>query len=156
MDRLSELTKSVAEWIAVGLFAAVLVLQTLNITFRYSGIVDPWMWVEEFSTFAFIWILFLLWHVADREGAHFTVDFLVAKLSPRRQLHVKGFAHAVSLLFALLVIWASAAFLPTTMLYTTNSFDWLPMGVIYLVIPVGLALVAMEQVRALVKIWRGS
>ena len=38
---------------------------------------------------------------------------------------------------------------PTTMLYRTNSFDWLPMGVIYLVIPVGFVLVAVERLRLL-------
>ena len=76
MKRYSQLTKMFAEWAAILLFATVLFLQSLNIFPRYTTLADPLMWVEEFSRFGFIWILFLLWHVADREGLHFQVDFL--------------------------------------------------------------------------------
>ena len=31
------------------------------------------------------------------------------------------------------------------MLYSTDSFRWLPMGIVYLVIPVGLFLVLVEH-----------
>lgn len=136
------------------LFATVLLLQTLNILLRYSGLHPPLMWVEELSTFSFIWILFLLWHLGDRDDTHFKVDVLLDRLSPAGRRKLEALAHLLALLFAGIVVWASAQFIPTTMLYRTNSFDWLPMGVIYLVIPFGFVLVAVERLRLLLRALR--
>ena len=154
MKRYSRLTKAGAEWAAVLLFSTVLSLQSLNIILRYTTFADPLMWVEEFSRFAFIWVLFLLWHVADREGSHFQVDFLRDRLGERGRRRLDLLAHALALGFSVVVLAASAQFLPTTMLYATNSFAWLPMGMIYLVIPAGFALVAVERLQLLVKTLR--
>ena len=139
-----------AEWAAILLFATILFLQSLNIFLRYTALADPLMWVEEFSRFGFIWILFLLWHIADREGAHFQVDFLRDRLGDRGRRRLDMLTHVLALAFSLVILAASAKFLPTTMLYATNSFAWLPMGVIYLVIPAGFVLVAVERLRLIV------
>lgn len=149
MDGYERFTRRVSEGIAVFLFSAVLVLQALNILFRYTGVRAPFMWVEEFSTFSFIWILFLLWHLNDRDDEHFKVDVLLDRLSPTWRRRLEALAHLLALSFAVIVVWASIRFIPTTMLYRTNSFDWLPMGVIYLVIPFGFVLVAFERLRLL-------
>ena len=141
----THITRSVTESIVVVLFSAVLVAQTLNILFRYTQIHEPWMWVGEFSRYAFIWILFLLWHLCDRKGSHFVVDVLTARVAGRCRVALELFGRLVTLLFAALVIWSSAKYIPTTMLYSTDSFRWLPMGVVYLIIPVGLLLVFIEQ-----------
>ena len=154
MKRFSQLTKTFAEWTAVLLFSVVLLFQALNIFLRYTALANPLMWVEEFSRFAFIWILFLLWHVADREGLHFQVDFLRDRLGDGGQRRLDALTHVLALAFSLVVLAASAQFLPTTMLYATNSFAWLPMGVIYLVIPAGFVLVAVERLRLVVETLR--
>ena len=155
MNRYERLTRRLSEGLAVFLFSTVLLLQALNIFLRYTGLRPPLMWVEELSTFSFIWILFLLWHLNDRDDEHFKVDVLLDRLSPQWRRRLEALAHLLALFFAGIVVWASAQFIPTTMLYRTNSFDWLPMGVIYLVIPVGFALVAFERVRLLRRAWRG-
>ena len=154
MNRYEQLTRRATEGLAVFLFATVLLLQALNILFRYTGLRPPLMWVEELSTFSFIWILFLLWHLADRDEEHFKVDVLLDRLSPRWRRRLEALAHLLALLFAGIVLWASVQFIPTTMLYRTNSFDWLPMGVVYLVIPAGFVLVAIERLRLLVRALR--
>ena len=150
----SQATKTFANWIAISLFSIVLLLQALNIFLRYTTLASPLMWVEEFSRFAFIWILFLLWHVADREGAHFPVDFLHERLSNRGRKRLDVLTHSRALMFSIVVLLASVRFIPTTMLYATNSFAWLPMGVIYLVIPAGFILVAIERLRLISSILR--
>jgi len=154
MQRLAQFTRIAVEYLAVFLFGAILVLQTLNIFLRYTGIANPLMWVEEASTFSFIWILFLLWHVADREDSHFVVDFFRDRLSSRARSIADLFAHGVALAFAGLVVWSSTQFIPTAMLYRTNSFNWLPMGVVYLVLPIGFTLVVIERILKLIDAWR--
>jgi TRAP-type C4-dicarboxylate transport system permease small subunit len=156
VTRYERLTRRLAEGLAVFLFAVVLLLQALNILLRYTGLHPPLMWVEELSTFSFIWILYLLWHLNDRDDEHFKVDVLLDRLSPLWRCRLEALAHLLALLFAGIVVWASVQFIPTTMLYRTNSFDWLPMGVIYLVIPVGFVLVAIERLRLLRRALRRS
>lgn len=154
MKTYSELTQRFAEAIAVFLFCAVLGLQSINIFFRYTKVSAPLMWVEEFSTFSFIWIFFLLWHLGDRNQTHFHVDVLLDRLSGKPRQFLELFGHAVAIFFAGVTVSSSVAFIPTTMMYSTNSFSWLPMGVIYLVIPFGLALVLIERLRLFAATWK--
>jgi len=150
MQRYSRVTKVVTETLALCLFGAVLVLQTANIVLRYTGLHPPLMWVEEFSTFSFIWIFFLLWHLADRSGKHFVVDVMLERLSGRPRQALEIFDHTTALFFAGIVVWSSIRFIPVAGGYPTNSFNWLPMGVVYLAIPIGLTLVFIERLRMLV------
>jgi TRAP-type C4-dicarboxylate transport system permease small subunit len=152
----STITKLVTETIAVVLFFTVLVLQTANIFFRYSGVRPPAMWVEDFSKYALIWIFFLVWHLADRQQQHFAVDIFGPKLPPRAKKAMSAFVHLVAIGFSVVVIWSSFKFIPTIMGYPTQSFRWLPMGVVCLVIPVGLTLVVVERCRMFIYVCKST
>lgn len=139
------ITRLITEIIVVILFSAILIVQVLNIFFRYTKIYDPWMWVGEFSRYSFIWIVFLLWHLSDRRGSHFVVDIILTKMKGTSRLALEYFNRLVTLFFAGIIIWGSIHYIPTTMMYSTASFRWLPMGVVYVVIPVGILLVFIEN-----------
>ena len=110
----STVTRVVAETIAVLLFFAVLVLQTVNILFRYTKIRAPEMWVEDFSKYALIWIFFLMWHLADRGNQHFAVDLLVQRLSPGLRRAIELFRHLAAIAFATVVIVSAVRFIPNS------------------------------------------
>jgi len=156
MERYSQITRYVTETFVIFLFAAVLILQTINIFFRYTGFLAPMMWVEEFSTFSFIWMFFLLWHVADRDGKHFVVDMLHGKASPAMVRGLEIFTHFAAIVFSGVVVWSSWAWISAAGGYPTNSFKWLLMGVVYLVIPLGLGLVLIERISMLLAVLRRS
>jgi TRAP-type C4-dicarboxylate transport system permease small subunit len=143
---LQKICKSIIETIVVFLFSAILIVQVLNIFFRYTKIHEPWMWVGEFSRYSFIWIVFLLWHLCDRRGSHFVMDVIFEKLGGKTRLALEYFNGLIVLFFAGVVIWGTIQYIPTTMMYSTASFRWLPMGVVYAVIPVGILLVFIENV----------
>ena len=132
MERYSQITRYVTETAVIFLFSA--------------GFLAPLMWVEEFSTFSFIWMFFLLWHVADRDGKHFMVDILHGKVPPRIRWGLEVFRHFAAIVFSGVVVWSSWAFISVAGGYPTNSFKWLLMGVVYLVIPLGLGLVLVERI----------
>ena len=155
MRSYSSLTKTIAETFAVVLFLAVLILQTLNIFFRYTQVRPPWMWVQDFTKYSLIWMFFLLWHLADRDQAHFAVDLLVARSHGRQRKRLQLTAHIAAMVFAAMTVWSSIAFIPTTMGYSTQSFTWLPMGVVYMVIPLGLSLVFVERLRLFLQALKG-
>jgi TRAP-type C4-dicarboxylate transport system permease small subunit len=139
------ITRLITEIIVVILFSAILIVQVLNIFFRYTKVYDPWMWVGEFSRYSFIWIVFLLWHLSDRKDSHFVVDIILTKVKGTSRLALEYFNRLITLFFAGVIIWGSIQYIPTTMLYSTASFRWLPMGVVYVVIPVGILLVFIEN-----------
>ena len=103
-DSYSRLTRRIAETLAILLFASVLVVQAVNIFFRYSQVAAPWEWVEEFSKFALIWMFFLLWHLSDREQRHFAVDFLAAKMPPRLRHLCDALGHLIAVVFTSVVV----------------------------------------------------
>ncbi|MFH1739125.1 MAG: TRAP transporter small permease [bacterium] len=150
MSKYFDLTKRLCDGATIVLFLSVLILQSTNIFLRYTQISAPWMWVEEMSRYAFIWILFLLWHQADRTDSHFAVDLFGDRLPRRIRGALAFFYHAVAIFFSLIVIWSSFRFIPSTMMYHTASFSWLPMGYIYLIVPIGCFLVFLER---LILIW---
>ena len=150
-DTISNATRAIVEIIAVCLFAIVLVEQALNVFLRYTQIGAPIMWVEDFTKYALIWMFFLLWHVCDRERTHFVVDFLVEKVAPNSRRALEVVSHAIAIVFCLIVVISAFPFIADTMGYRTQSFSWLPMGVVYVIIPVGLLIVVFERVRLLAK-----
>ena len=151
VSRYHQITRWVTETLSVGLFVTVLVLQLINIFLRYTKVAPPAMWVEDFSKYALIWIFFLLWHLADRRNEHFAVDFLRQKCSSATGRVLVLLGHVVAMAFALVVVGSAVAFIPSLLGYPTQSFSWLPMGMVYVVIPIGLILVFVER---LLLFWR--
>ena len=147
MHRYAAITRVVTETIAVFLFLSVLLLQAANIFFRYTRVRAPEMWVEDFSKYALIWIFFLMWHLADRQKDHFSVDVLERKLPSNAARWLDIFRHLVAIAFGTAVVVSAVRLVPTIMGYPTQSFRWLPMGAVYLVIPVGMSLVLVERIR---------
>ncbi len=144
------ITKYFFEGLSITLFISVIFFQVLNIFFRYTKIAYSIVWVEEFTKFSFIWIVFMLWHLADRNGSHFVVDLFSNKLSKRKKMYLDILMDLLVAFFVLIVIRASLEYIPGTMLYHTSSIVWLKMGIVYLSIPFGLALVFIERILRLV------
>jgi len=147
----SNFTRIVTEVFAVITFSVIVVLQTYNIIGRYTKLYYPLMWVEPLTRYLFIWIVFLLWHLLDRRDSHFVVDILPNKLSGRKKEYVELFINLIVVFFNGIVILSSVKYIPTTMIYCTSSFRWLPMGMVYTVIPLGSLLVLVDRLRLICK-----
>jgi C4-dicarboxylate transporter DctQ subunit len=145
------LTRSIIETFGTVLFAFIIIMQGYNIFGRFTKIYRPFMWVEELTRYSFIWIVFLFWPLLDRHEAHFVVDIVPSRLSGVSRQMADIFAKLVGLVFAVLVVWFSIIYIPHAMIYCTDSFRNVPQGVIYMVIPVGLALVFVEKVRSIIQ-----
>jgi len=49
-----------------------------------------------------------------------------------------------------MVIYSSWLFIPTTMLYNAQSFRKIPMGIFYMVIPIGMVMILIEEILILI------
>ena len=140
-------TRIIAEVFGVTLLALLLIFQTYNIFSRYTKISHPWMWVEEFTRYAVIWIVFIIWFLGDRRDAHFVVDVLPNKLQGRSKMFLVSITDLAIAVFAIITIWASVVYIPRTFAYCAQSFPKVPMGAIYMAIPIGMILVLIERIR---------
>jgi len=148
----SKFTRIAVETFVVILFSVVFVLQNYNIIGRYTKIWRPLMWVQDFSIYSFIWMIFLLWFLLDRRGSHFVVNMLSDKLSEKNKKYQKLFVNLIAVFFSGVVIQSSFKLIPIAMTCYTSSFTWLPKGVVYMVMPLGLLLVLVERLRLMYKI----
>ena len=100
---------------------------------------SPSSWTEELATFLLIWVGLLGAAVAFREHAHLGIEYLPARMSPRIRCAVEVLALASTALFCVLVLVYGGATLVirTVSLLQASPALGLPMGYVYLALPVG-------------------
>ena len=122
---------------------------------RYLTFLPSISWGEEVTRFAGIWSVFLVAGLTIRHGAHLGVDFLTTRLPPRvrsagapRQLCADP-----RLLGTLLVYGIRLA--AENMDQYSPALEW-SMGVVYLCIPIGAALMIVERLGVTRRLLRGD
>ncbi|MEM7319387.1 MAG: TRAP transporter small permease [Pseudomonadota bacterium] len=93
----------------------LLVPVTMQIVARYSDIIPRYIWTEEISRFAFVWIILLGSIIAIRDKTHFIVDVLP-------QLGPKGHR-------ALTIITLAAMFI-AGLIFTYGGYNFAKFGAI--------------------------
>lgn len=79
---------------AAALMLAIVIAITIQVFSRYL-LGNPLVWVEEFSTYAFIWASFLGASVGMKQLRHVKVKMLSLRMGPRAQSVVHLFAYVV-------------------------------------------------------------
>ena len=122
----------------IGLTAILVVDVLWQVCSRYV-FSSPSSWTEELATFLLIWVGLLGAAVAFREHAHLGIEYLPARMSPRIRCAVEVLALASTALFCVLVLVYGGATLVirTVSLLQTSPALGLPMGYVYLALPVG-------------------
>ncbi|MCX5732798.1 MAG: TRAP transporter small permease [candidate division NC10 bacterium] len=119
-----------------------------NVVARYF-FNNPLEWAEEFSRYAFIWIVFLGAAVCTKHGRHIVIDGLVLALPERVRV---GLAVLVDvLILALMTVLAYYGWILT--LFTTQPTSTLrvPMSVVYVVVPASAVCIALRSLGSLAR-----
>jgi TRAP-type C4-dicarboxylate transport system permease small subunit len=146
------------EELVAGLLFVLMSLATLaNIIARYF-FNRPIEWAEEFSRYAFIWVVFLGAAYCSKAYRHIVIDGLVLSLPGRIRAYLQV---AVDLLIMVLMGtlvyygWALTVFTtqPTSTLYV-------PMSVVYVVVPMSALVILVRSIGTLInhirRVIRGS
>ena len=134
----------VIRWIVIVLMLFMTVIVSLQIVFRYVFNI-PLGWSEEVARFSFVWVSFFGASALMRVREHINVTVFVERFPPR----LRSGAVFVANLCGLLCVYF---FLIGGIALTTNEWRQLapamqiPMGWVYLVIPVSAALMAIWMV----------
>jgi TRAP-type C4-dicarboxylate transport system permease small subunit len=133
------------EEIVAGIFMVLMSLATFaNVVARYI-FNNPIQWAEEFSRYAFIWVVFMGAAVCTKRKRHIAIESLVLAL-PRR-MHC--FFHVMVDLFALglmAVIVYYGLILTASATQTTATLK-VPQYIVYIVVPVSAALIFLHSLR---------
>jgi TRAP-type C4-dicarboxylate transport system permease small subunit len=143
------------------LVAVSMAVLTIDVTWQVITrfvLKNPSNWTEELATNLMIWVGLLGAAVALNYRAHLGIDYFVGKLPEKKRLMTESFVYLMVTLFSLLVMVFGGFRLVgiTFMLGQVSPALSLPMGYVYLSIPVSgifLSIYSIEfLIEALVKL----
>ncbi|MFC1620199.1 TRAP transporter small permease [Candidatus Neomarinimicrobiota bacterium] len=155
MEKFTAFITKVLAWILVALMSAI-VLDVIWQVFTRFIIRDPSSITEELAGFLLIWIGLLGASYALYTRAHLGIDVLTAKLEGIQRYLVGLLVNGVVLLFALfvLVIGGSRLVNLTFTLHQISPAMGIPMGYVYLVLPITGTLMMFFSFRSIIIIIR--
>ena len=121
------------EEILSGIFMVLMFLATFaNVVARYF-FNSPILWAEEFSRYAFIWVVFLGAVVCTKHKRHIGIDSVVKVLPSHVQPWVNLAADLLTLALMVIIIWYG--WILTRSATQTTATLQIPQYVIYIVVP---------------------
>jgi TRAP-type transport system small permease protein len=137
-----------------GLILAIMTAAVfLQVVLRYLGRagIDG---LEEVPRYLFVWLVMIGAAAAMQRGEHTVLDYFVNALAPRGRALVIALTNAVGIILFLYLIKLSLVLVPNAQLQTSAGLN-LPLGYVYLAVPVGSALIILPMLRSLYRALRG-
>jgi TRAP-type C4-dicarboxylate transport system permease small subunit len=130
------------EEIVAGVFMVLMSLSTFaNVVARYV-FNSPIQWAEEFSRYAFIWVVFMGAAVCTKRNRHIAIDSLL-QILPAPMQRVFRLLVDVCILGLMVVIVYYGGILTSAATQTTATLK-IPQYVVYLVVPASAALIFLH------------
>jgi TRAP-type transport system small permease protein len=128
-------------WVVILILAAMAVMVFANVALRF--LTDhSILWVEEVSRYLMIWLTFLAAGLVLRYGGHIGIDTLQSAL-PRHAAWIRATIFALMLIFFGTMLWLGVRYSMVTWGQTTPVMQ-IPIGVVYLAMPIGFALMIVH------------
>ena len=134
---------------AVALFGSMVAVTTLGVFFRYV-MNDALPWAEEADRYLFIWLSFVGASITMRHKGHIAVDLLLRYVRPRWRRRLVLAAQASVLAFLGIVFQASLPVIELTSETRATATD-IPLSWVYLAVPTGCILIAVETLRLMAR-----
>lgn len=133
---------SLTRFIVVALLAVMVVAVFLQVLFRFF-LDQPLAWTEELARYLLIWITFLGSAYAMAIKAHIGTEYIQKFLSPLMNKIVLGVAAAISIFFFVVMVQQGYILSARSMTQTSPTL-LVPMGYVYMVIPISGVLLIMN------------
>ncbi|MBP1777380.1 MAG: TRAP-type C4-dicarboxylate transport system, small permease component [candidate division NC10 bacterium] len=136
---------------AVILFGAMVAVTTTGVFYRYV-LNNALPWAEEADRYLFIWLSFVGASITMRRKGHIAVDLLLRYVSPAWHHWLTLLAQGCVLVFLGIVFWASLPVIELTSETRATATD-IPMSWVYIAVPTGCVLIAIETLRLMAHTW---
>ena len=141
LQTFDRLLLAVNRWLVIALLAAMATMVFANVALRF--LTDhSILWVEEASRYAMVWLTFVGAGPVLRYGGHIGIDTLQDKL-PRHGTWIRGTIFLLLLAFFATMVWLGARYAMLTWGQTTPVLR-IPVGAVYLAMPIGFALMIVH------------
>ena len=128
-------------WALQWILAAMAIMVFANVVLRLTTDTSI-LWVEELSRFLMIWLTFLGAGLVLRYGGHIGIDNLQDAF-PRQAKLIRGVVYALMLAFFMFMLIMGIRYSMFTWGQTTAAME-IPVGAVYLAMPVGFALLIVH------------
>jgi TRAP-type C4-dicarboxylate transport system permease small subunit len=125
-----------------------LVLLTGVVTIQvFTRIVNhPFIWTEELSRYSLVYLTFLGGALAYYKGDGLSITYFIDKLPPKARKANDILLQVVSFVMLVFIMYASVLFMMKIWNTPTTALGW-NKGLIFLVVPVGFALIMIKTFR---------
>lgn len=128
-------------WAVIAMLAAMAAMVFANVALRF--LTDhSILWVEEVSRYLMIWLTFLGAGLVLRYGGHVGIDTLQGLL-PRHAAWIRAAIFVLLLAFFATMLWLGVRYATFTWEQTTPVMQ-IPVGAVYLALPIGFALLIVH------------
>ena len=128
-------------WVVIAILAAMASMVFANVVLRF--LTDhSILWVEEVSRYLMIWLTFLGAGLVLRYGGHIGIDTLQERF-PAQAPVIRAVIFIVMLVFFVVMLWLGVRYAAFTWGQTTPVMQ-IPIGAIYLAMPIGFALMIVH------------
>jgi TRAP-type C4-dicarboxylate transport system permease small subunit len=128
-------------WLVVAMLAAMALMVFANVALRYLTD-QSILWVDETSRYTMIWLVFIGAGLVLRHGGHVGIDTLALRL-PRAATTIRGLIVALLLGFSGVMTVVGVRYETLTWAQTTPVLQ-IPVGAVYLAMPIGFALLILH------------
>ena len=138
------------EEIAAGSFLVLMAVATFgNVILRYV-FNSPIQWAEEFSRYAYIWVVFLGAAACSKRKMHIVIDAVTSHLPERAQTLCTVLVEAIVLILMGAITYYG--YVLCTMATQATSTLKIPQYTVYLVVPISGALMFLQSLGGF---WKG-
>ncbi len=128
-------------WLLIVILAAMALMVFTNVALRFLTD-ESILWVEEVSRYLMIWLTFLGAGLVLRYGGHIGIDTL-QEMAPRYAVAIRWVIFVLLLGFFGFMVWIGIRYATLTWSQTTPVMQ-IPVGFVYLAMPVGFALLIVH------------
>jgi TRAP-type mannitol/chloroaromatic compound transport system permease small subunit len=143
IDTFVDLVGRTISWLAL----AVAVVMGTNVLLRYGFAIGE-IWAQELEWHLLVPLTLVGMSYALRHGEHVRVDVLFARFRDRTKYAIDAISAVIAMIFSVLVIWLSLAFVEQSWLMGEGSPNPGGIGALYLMkalIPLGFALLFLQS-----------
>jgi TRAP-type C4-dicarboxylate transport system permease small subunit len=128
-------------WALIVILAAMAAMVFANVVLRFTSD-RSLLWAEETSRYLMIWLTFLGGGPVLRYGGHLGIDVLQETL-PRHAVAIRAAIFTLLLGFFACMVWLGLRYAAFAWEQTTPVLQ-IPIGAVYLAIPIGFALMVLH------------
>lgn len=142
-------------WMVTGLMAMMAVILITNILCRYIFGFSL-TWSAEAARYCMVWAAFLGTAILAHQREHLSVKLIEPRLTQRRQKFLRGTILCGSVIFFAILAVFGGILVFRTRGQTAASISWLPMNLVYAVIPVSGIAMTLSTVFEMIALIRKS